>query len=76
MIFTKHGKCMPNDRRDRMHEFGIYFSMFFENHSCQNLSQNDAITFFIDFCTIIKYKWPNFWHLKFLFQLNVFIGCI
>ena len=67
---------MPNERQDRMHSFGIYFSMFFENHSCQNLSQNDAITFFIDFCTIIQYKWPNFWHLKFLFQLNVFIGYI
>ena len=53
-------KSMPNERRDRMHSYGIYFFMFFENHSCKNLSQNDAITFFIDFCTIIEYKWPNF----------------
>ena len=56
--------------------FGIYFLMFCENNICENLSQNDAIMFFTDFCTIIKYKWPNFWYLKFLFQLNVFIGCI
>ena len=52
------------------------FLMFCENSMCENLSQNDAITVFIDFCTTIKYKWPNFWNLKFLFQLNVFIGCI
>ena len=34
------------------------------------------LRFFTHFCTIIKYKQPNFWYLKFLFQLNVFIGCI
>ena len=46
--------------------FGIDFSTFCENNTCQNLSQNGAI----------KYKWHNFWYLEFLFQVNVFIGCI
>ena len=32
--------------------------------------------FFINICTILNNKWPNFWYLKILFQLNVFIGCI
>ena len=66
---------MPNERRDQMHPFDIYLFTFCENHTCQNLSQNDAITFFTDFCTTIKYKWPNFLYLKFLFQLNLFVGC-
>ena len=60
MVITKYGK--------------IYAKC--ENHTCQNLSQNEAITLFTDFCTILKYKWPRFWYLKFLFQLNVSIGCI
>ena len=36
---------MPNERRDRMYLFGIYFSMFCENHIYQNLSQSYAITY-------------------------------
>ena len=62
---------MSNERLDQMHSSSIYFSMFFDNHTCQNLSKDYAIMFFVDFYTIIKYKCPNFWHLKFLFQLNV-----
>ena len=41
------------------------FFRFRENHICQNLGQNDAITFFIDFCTIINYKWRIFFIFKF-----------
>ena len=69
-------KYMPIERGDRMHLFWHIFFHVYENHICQNLSQNDAIIFFTKFCTIIKYKSPNIWYLKFLFQLNVFIGCI
>ena len=32
--------------------------------------------FLINFCTILNNKWPNFWYLKILFELNVFIGYI
>ena len=32
--------------------------------------------FQINFCPILSNKWPNFWYLRFSFQLNVFIGYI
>ena len=40
------------------------------------LAEMTPLYFFINFCPILSNKWPNFWYLRFLFQLNVFIGYI
>ena len=57
--------------------FGIYFCIFYGNHTFQNLGLKDYYFFLQIFAlAILYYKWPNFCYLKFLFQMNVFIGCI
>ena len=59
MVFKNIEKYMLNECIRSRLSFAIYFFMFCENHSCQNLSQNDAFMLFTHFCTIIKYRWPN-----------------
>ena len=46
MVFKKGGNYKPNECIWSRLLFGIYFSKFRENQTCQNLGQNDAITFF------------------------------
>ena len=49
MVSRNMEKYMSNERQDQMHSFGIYISTFCENHTCQNLSHNDAIILFYQF---------------------------